>query len=318
VIGLVAGCGGPVAALAPAGPQAGQIASLWWFYAVITGTVFLLVMVFLAAALLRRRDPAPVADARLHRGIAAATGATAVLVFVLLVGSIVVGGKVAALPTEDALPIEVVGYQWWWGVTYTNADPSQQVTAANEIHVPVGRPVVLTLLARDVIHSFWVPELHGKMDLIPSRLNTLSLRVDHPGVYRGRCAEFCGAQHAHMGFLVVAEEPDAFARWLDAQRSPSVPPDTDQERRGQELFVRGPCASCHAIAGTEAAATRGPDLTHFASRETLGAATLPNVTGHIAGWITDNQSIKPGNHMPDILLPPDDLLALTAYLESLK
>jgi cytochrome c oxidase subunit 2 len=212
----------------------------------------------------------------------------------------------------------VTGHQWWWDVRYDAHVPAHRVRTANEIHIPVGQPILLKLRTSDVIHSFWVPSLHGKRDLIPGQTNTLWLQADRPGTYRGQCAEFCGHQHAHMGLLVVAEPPERFAGWQERQRQPAAEPADALARRGREVFVAGPCALCHAVRGTEAAAEVAPDLTHLGSRLTIAAATLANTPGHLAGWIVDPQRLKPGSHMPPMSLAADDLQALLAYLGSLR
>jgi cytochrome c oxidase subunit II len=178
--------------------------------------------------------------------------------------------------------------------------------------------VLLRLTSHDVIHSFWVPNLQGKRDLIPGHETSLWLQADHPGVFRGQCAEFCGHQHAHMAFLVIAEPPDQFAAWLEQQRRPAVPPTDAASKRGQEVFLSGACVLCHAIQGTAALADVAPDLTHVAGRRTIAAGTLPNSRGHLAGWIVDPQQIKPGNKMPPNNLGGQDLQALLAYLGSLR
>jgi cytochrome c oxidase subunit 2 len=214
--------------------------------------------------------------------------------------------------------VRVIARQWWWELQYQADPPSQMVITANELHIPVGKPVLLELESRDVIHSFWVPALHGKRDLIPGHPSTTYLRADQPGVYRGQCAEFCGDQHARMGLLVVAEPPEVFQQWLAHARAPAPEPADEVTRRGREVFLRGPCVMCHAVSGTIAAATNGPDLTHVAGRRTLAGATVANVPGNLAGWILDAQAIKPGNHMPPLPLPAPDLQALLAYLETLR
>jgi cytochrome c oxidase subunit 2 len=214
--------------------------------------------------------------------------------------------------------VEVRGQQWWWEITYPDQVASNTVVTANEIHIPTGRPVMLRLSSLDVIHSFWVPSLHGKMDLIPSRINTTWMQADRPGVFRGQCAEFCGLQHAHMGLFVVAEPPESFDRWLANERRPAVEPFDAVRRRGKELFFNAPCLLCHSIRGTEAFGQVAPDLTHFGSRRSIGAATLPNTTGNLAGWITDSHRIKPGNRMPPMSIASEDMQPLLAYLEGLK
>jgi cytochrome c oxidase subunit 2 len=179
-------------------------------------------------------------------------------------------------------------------------------------------PVVLKVSSQDVIHSFWVPNLHGKRDLIPGQITHTWIQADRPGVYRGQCAEFCGHQHAHMAFNVVAEPMDNFLAWIAHQRQPAPDPTTDEERRGHDVFMQSPCVSCHTIRGTDAGSHLGPELTHVASRLTIAAGTLPNVRGHLAGWVANAQSIKPGSRMPPNLLQPGDLQAVLTYVRSLR
>jgi cytochrome c oxidase subunit 2 len=203
-------------------------------------------------------------------------------------------------------------------VRYQDPAPSRSFSTANEIHIPVGRPVELTLRSIDVIHSFWVPNLHGKKDLIPGQVNTLLLQADRAGVFRGQCAEFCGLQHANMALHVVAEPQEQFAKWQAQQRRPAPEPANDAQRRGREVFMASSCVLCHKIGGTMAGGVTGPDLTHVASRLSLAAGTLPNTRGHLAGWIVDPQMHKPGNNMPPNLLSPGDLQALLSYLDTLR
>jgi cytochrome c oxidase subunit 2 len=217
-----------------------------------------------------------------------------------------------------AVTIDVIGHQWWWDFQYRDVTPSDMVTSPNELHIPVGVPVVLRLQTRDVIHSFWVPSLHGKRDLVAGYTNHLWIQADTPGVYRGQCAEFCGHQHANMAFTVVAEPVDAFQTWLQQQRRPAAEPATDLQRRGRDVFLQSPCVSCHTVRGTDAGSRLGPDLTHVASRLTIAAGTLPNTRGHLAGWIADPQSIKPGVRMPANPLPAEDLQAVLAYVRALR
>jgi cytochrome c oxidase subunit 2 len=211
--------------------------------------------------------------------------------------------------------IEVIGHQWWWEIHYSN----QNFDTANEIHIPVGQPVTVHVTSADVVHSFWVPELHGKIDLIPGQTNTISLEADQAGVYRGQCAEFCGAQHAHMAILVIAEPAGQFSAWLDNQSRAGVEPAVGSlEQEGQQAFLGSACVYCHTIKGTNASGKVGPDLTHLGSRLTLGAGTLPNTPGNLAGWTINSQTIKPGNHMPPMDLSAVQVQALLAYLETLK
>ena len=250
------------------------------------------------------------------------TGASVITVIVLLgliVVSVAAGKSVAHLgETKNGMVVEVMGNQWWWYVRYTNDQASQIVVTANEIHIPVGRPVMIRATSNDVIHSFWVPGLHGKRDMIPSRVNTEWIEADRAGRYRGQCAEFCGAQHAHMALWVVAEEPAQFEAWKRAQLQRSLAPANAQFQRGQDVFLNNACVYCHTIAGTMAMGQVGPDLTHFGSRLTLAAGTLPNTKGNLGGWIADPQTVKPGNRMATIPLEPEELEPLLDYLESLK
>jgi cytochrome c oxidase subunit 2 len=224
----------------------------------------------------------------------------------------------AQLRDDRAVRIRVTSHQWWWDARYGGAEAAEMFTTANELHIPVGRPVVLTLESADVIHSFWVPALSGKKDLIPGRTATLRLQADRPGVYRGQCAEFCGTQHAKMALLIVAEPEDDFQRWATRQRQPAREPTDDLQRRGRDVFQQASCAMCHAIHGTRAGGRRAPDLTHLASRRTIAAGTLPNSVGNLAGWIVDPHRIKPGVNMPANALSPDDLHALLAFLRALE
>jgi cytochrome c oxidase subunit 2 len=214
----------------------------------------------------------------------------------------------------SALAIEVVGKRWWWAVSY----PGTGVTSANEIHVPVGRPLRIGLDSDNVIHSFWVPQVAGKLDMIPGQHNELRVTVTKPGVYRGECAEFCGIQHANMNFVLVAQSEADFQRWLVRRQTASTGASSDLTEAGLVAFQRAPCAGCHTIRGTSATGTIGPDLTDFGSRRTIGGGAVANDPDHLTLWIADSQSIKPGSLMPPNILDPSELRALVAYLESLK
>jgi len=217
-------------------------------------------------------------------------------------------------PGDADLVVEVVGRQYWWEVRY----PEQGVVTANEVHVPTGTPVELRVRARDVIHSLWVPRLNRKIDMVPGRTNRILIRAEEPGEYRGQCAEFCGLAHAQMAFLVVAERPSDFDAWLARESGDAAIPASESAALGQRVFLGSTCVSCHAIRGTPATATIGPDLTHLAGRRWLGAGTIPNTRGNLGGWIVDPQSIKPGNEMPPTNLSGPELQALLDYLESLE
>lgn len=320
-------------ALVTAGPHASRIADLWWLFFTVCAIVFALVVGAVAIAVARglrarRRDgDVPLVDeppARARRialPIVVSVAASAVTVLALLVASVLTGRALAEVPSKDALSVVVVGHRWWWELTYQDPNPSKRVTTANELHVPVGRTVVLQLESRDVIHSLWIPSLNGKRDLIPGHQTFLTIRADRPGAYRAQCAEFCGYQHANMALWVIAEPPEAFTAWLDGQRQPAaaITDATDARvRRGRDVFLSSPCPMCHTVGGTEALGATGPSLTHLASRATIAAGTLPRTPGHLAAWILDPQTPKPGNAMPPIALTGEDLDALLAYLETLK
>ena len=307
-------------ALHPAGVQAGHIEWLWWIMLWACTAIFIAVVAALYLAVRRGRsaDLSRPSEDSMRTGVILATTISLVILFGLLVASTVTSRAIGSLTDTDAVAIQLTGYQWWWHAEYVQPQPSLQITTANELHIPVGRPVVLTLRSADVIHSFWVPRLHGKIDLIPGRANTIWLRADSAGIFRGQCAEYCGVQHAHMALVVVAEPPDRFDAWLNGQRQAASPPATPEQARGQEIVERGSCALCHTIRGTVAGGRTAPDLTHFASRSTIGAGAVPNTRDQLAGWIADPQHVKPGNKMPATGLSTGDLQSALAYLETLR
>ena len=316
-----AGCSGVQTALNPAGPQAARIATLTWGFIALCTFVYLIVMAALIWALVRRRvasDASPETERRLGFAVAGAVAVTVVTLVVLAISSEVSGRGLLVPSGPGAVTVDVIGHQWWWEFQYHDVTPSDMVNSPNELHLPVGIPVVIRAMSRDVIHSFWVPNLQGKRDLIPGMETHMWIQADKPGIYRGQCAEFCGHQHANMAFSVIAEPKDQFVRWLQHQRRGASSPQTDLEKRGQEVFLRGPCVMCHTIRGTSAGSRVGPDLTHVATRHTIAAGTLPNTRGHRAGWIADPQSIKPGNRMPPNLIRGEDLNAVLAYLDTLR
>jgi cytochrome c oxidase subunit 2 len=315
-------------ALRAAGVQAQHIGDLW------NGTLALCTFVFVAivVATIIAVWCAPRADAatrpdtssleapehRIWRRVGWATGLSVAGLIALLAGDVFTSRALARLPLHDAVDIELVGHQWWWEARYRDADPAREFTTANELTIPVGRPVLVTLRADDVIHSLWVPNLAGKKDLIPGRTATLRLRADRAGTYRGQCAEFCGLEHALMALLVHAVPSADYEAWAANQRKPAREPADAAARRGRDVLLGASCARCHAVQGTAAQGRMGPDLTHLASRRTIGAGMFPNNRGHLAGWIGDPQALKPGVNMPANRLPPDDLQALLAYLETLR
>ena len=326
---LLLACGGCDArgwqsALDPHSNDADRLASLMRDFTIVCVVVWVLVMVTLILTLLRSRtifvaavQPNAVSQKRATVIVSAAVGATVIVITGLtLLSYVTTRGLTADKP--GALTVRLRGYQWWWEFTYLDGRPDEVITTANELHIPVGRRVRILLDAPDVIHSFWVPSLAGKKDLIPGRDNEITIEADRPGTYRGQCAEYCGLQHAHMAFLVVADLPDAFAAWQDAQRKPVAEPVGDDASEGLRLFLQKPCAACHTIRGTPASGTLGPDLTHVASRQFIAAGELPTTRGSLAAWIADPQTIKPGNNMPMVPLSGDELLDVSAYLASLR
>jgi cytochrome c oxidase subunit 2 len=285
-----------------------------------TGTIFVIVFsLFLAGALRRRGGTRPATSTKtLTRAVSAGVAMTVVVLFGFLAASVATGRAAVSTPQENAVPIQLIGHQWWWEVVYENPIPARQVTTANEIHVPIGRPIALKVTSRDVIHSFWTPNLTGKRDLIPGYTTGVWLFIDKPGVYHGQCAEFCGRQHAHMGLDVVAEDDHEFEEWLDGQRQPALEPKTEQPIAGRAVFMGSRCSACHTIRGTPANGRIAPDLTHFASRSAIGASSRPNTSEHLLEWIRNPHAVKPGNEMPANPLGEDNLEAVVAYLEGLK
>jgi cytochrome c oxidase subunit 2 len=310
--------------LSPAGPQACSIHQLWLWMLWTSVMVFGVVLAFACAAVTRAvrarstEARATTSERVLTRSVAAAVAAMVVILVALLVASVWTGRTVASLHAASAVTVSITGHQWWWEVEYEDAVPSRRALTANELHLPVGRPVVLKVTSRDVIHSFWVPNLQGKRDLIPGYTTAIWIQADRAGRFRGQCAEFCGLQHAHMALDVIAEPQTNFERWLDGVRRPAVEPQTAAGQRGRDLFMSSRCAGCHTVRGTDAAGRLAPDLTHVASRHTLGAGTLPNTPDHLGDWLRNPQASKPGNQMPPNPLSPADLDALVAYVGTLR
>jgi cytochrome c oxidase subunit 2 len=325
-LALLAGCSGNQSALNPAGDQADAISRLWWIFCVVMSVIYALVLLFAVMAISRRHQevaapvlhPDPKKERRLSIAVGSLVTLTIAILFYFMVSDFAAGRDLLALSDPNPLRILIKGHQWWWEVHYENEVASNMVVTANEIHLPVGKAVQFDLQAADVIHSFWLPNFHGKKDLVPGHPTSVWFRPEKPGTYYGQCAEFCGAQHAHMRFVVVVEKPDQFQNWLTAQHQTAVAPSSDLQKHGEQVFLSGTCIMCHTIAGTSARATVGPDLTHLASRQMIGAGTLYNTRGHLGGWVLDAPRIKPGVRMPQNTLSAADFQALLAYLETLK
>lgn len=311
-------CQGNQSILNSAGPEASAVLKLWWILFGISMLVFIGVTYFIGLSFFRSnkkvRDDG---DKYLFRGMIIATSFTVLLLLVILYSTFNYS-RPAGKIEEPAYTIEVIGKKWWWSVRYLNKDGSVNFTTANEIHIPVNQPVLFKLISHDVIHSFWVPNLAGKVDMIPGRVNELKLLAKRIGVFRGQCAEFCGIQHSLMAFFVVVEEQKYFDQWIEKQTQAATPPVNKLAIQGQEVFQKSKCIQCHTVRGFNAPTSKGPDLTHLASRSHLAAATIRNRKGHLAGWIMDPQSIKPGNLMPPSPLLPNELHALLFYLRELK
>jgi cytochrome c oxidase subunit 2 len=311
---LLCGCDGVQSTLDPHGPQAHLIAGISWAMFIGAAAILALVMALALYTIYRSPDrrPAPRANTVIVAG--GVILPVAVLSALLFYGVHAMGSLRAA--PEATADIEVVGNRWWWDVHYRDGKGGTFATA-NEIRIPAGKPIMVTVRTNDVIHSFWVPNLAGKIDLIPGRANRIVLQAAQPGMYRGQCAEFCGAQHARMAFHVIAETPQDYAAWLERQRAPARMPSDPIQVRGRDAFLQH-CVSCHTVRGIGEARERGPDLTHLASRQFLAAGTLENNRANLLAVIARSQEIKPGNAMPSQQhLGDETLQAIAGYLESL-
>ena len=321
---LLAGCGGKQDTLAPHSHAATDIANLFWVMMAVAFGGLALVTGLLVWAWVRRGergfrsdpdDPHP--GERPAWFVVVGMGVVFPLVVVVALFIVANGAIIsvtqAPAASSTAMTVDAIGHEWYWEFRY----PGTKAVTAGELHIPVDTRVNLVGTTADVIHSFWVPELNRKVDTIPGRRNRILLYANRTGVYRGQCAEFCGLQHTHMGMLVFVQSKAAFRTWLRNQTAPAAAPTSALERRGEQVFLGGACSSCHAIRGTSARGFVGPDLTHLASRTTLGSVTVPNRRDYLARWIVDSQHFKPGNQMPDFHLSGSQLDALVAYLETL-
>jgi cytochrome c oxidase subunit 2 len=318
---VAAGCHAPMQMFSSASDSAERITKIAWFMIALAAIVYAIVIGAMVVATARNRRRAPSTVDMSTPGIRWIIIGGVILP--ALVFSAVFGVAETALgrypDPRSALTINVTGHQWWWELEYALPQLSDHVKSANEIHIPAGVPVRLLVTTADVIHSFWVPQLQGKIDLIPGDTNDLRLMARKPGTYRGQCAEFCGAQHANMAITVIADDSATFARWLERQLADASPPTDSTLVMGQRLVVGGPCSLCHTVRGTPALGRTGPDLTHVGSRLTIAAGTLPNQLGTLEAWITNAQSIKPGAKMPALgEFTGQQLRAVAAYVASLK
>jgi cytochrome c oxidase subunit II len=321
---LLAGCGqteGRQSTLHAGSDQTRKIIHLWWGMLAAAAVVFAGALLLLAIAYRRRTRtglPGVGEDEDVSTGLVVAFGIVipvvclVILFFIADIG--VVNATSSPKPGTTKLTISVVGHQWFWEVRY----PGSKAVTANEIHIPAKTPVEVQLSSADVIHSFWVPELNKKVDMIPGHPNTIGLYADRVGVYRGQCAEFCGLQHANMAMAVYADPPGKFRAWLANMSKPLAPPASPQAKAGEQVFLSQQCESCHTIRGTTAVGRIGPDLTHLMTRRSLAALTIPNTKAYLGSWIRDPQHIKPGNKMPGLNLTSQQFQQLQAFLEGLK
>jgi len=313
----------PLGYLNAAGARADVILPLTWFTLIVSAVVCIVITALLWAGIRRRQATTDIRSVPLEHGgnglrwISLGVLISAVPLFITLVWTMVALAKVSGPPRNPALTLDVTGHEWWWEVRYNAPRTSEIFTTANEIHIPVGVPVLVRLHGADVIHSFWVPKLSGKTDAIPGQINMSWLQARVPGRYRGACQEFCGSQHANMAFEVVAQSGEDYDRWREAQLQAAPDPTTQPQIRGLNV-VEYRCGLCHQVRGTRAGAVSAPDLTHVMSRRLLAAGTIPNTPGNLAGWIQNPQALKPNSLMPNQYLSGEQLSDVLAYLETLK
>ena len=308
-----------------AGTKNYGVVSLLYFVLAVSIAVIVLIAVFVVVGIFREgpnaTEPNQVPIERRGNGlpwIYIGSAVSLVVLFAIAIWDYVVLADVGVVP-QNAAPftIQVVGHQWWWELRYKTDDPSRTFDTANEVHIPVGKPVRLQLNTSDVIHSFWVPVLTGKMDTIPGQNNQTWIEAQDPGVYRGQCTEYCGLQHAKMGLLAVAQPQDEFDEWWNNQVEGAKTPGSQTAQQGESEFV-GHCGICHTVRGTRAGGRVGPDLSHLMTRMTIASGTLPNTIGYLSGWIVEPQHVKPGNYMPDLDLSGPQLTRIRAFLETLR
>lgn len=303
------------------GPASMPTMHLGWVFASLSVAIFVIISALLVAAVFRNR---PAEDNRLigredggMPWIYIGTGLSACILFALAIYTLITLNAIAKPTHAPALTLTVTGYDWWWKVEYEDDDPTRRFVTANEIHIPVGQPVLVKLKSADVIHAFWVPMLAGKTQMIPGLTNRQWLEADAEGVYSGQCTQYCGVQHAHMGLEVVAQSEGDFRTWQDAQRQSAATVSAIDDNAGQKLFLDR-CAGCHAIRGTEAVGAHAPDLTHLKSRRLIAAGLLTNTPDHLVQWITHAQDLKPGARMPNMVLTAPEIAALSVFLSTLN
>jgi cytochrome c oxidase subunit 2 len=317
------------------GPAAHSIANLAWFMTILFLVIIVIMWALLAFAFYKRRgtlaEHAPIDAGGGQMWIA--IGGIAIPLIVLTILFVLGLGLLRDFPihgmhggmNQEQMArmmkpeIRIIGHQWWWEIQYLNDDPSQSFTTANELHLPTGRPVNIEVKTDDVMHSFWVPALHGKVDLIPGQPNYIRVEASAPGEYKGQCAEYCGEEHAKMRILAIAQEPDAYEAWRQAQLKGSIEPTAPEAKAGQQIFLSGPCSMCHTVRGTIAGGRVAPDLTHIGSREMIAANVYRNNDAYLEAWITHAQSLKPGAEMPNLTqFNGEQLTDLVAYLRQLQ
>jgi cytochrome c oxidase subunit 2 len=319
------GCSQPESMMRPGGPAAGNLSQVGWVIFILFGVVAFIMWVLLAWAVSRKRGTlmwhAPWNEGGGQRWIL--IGGFAIPLVVLCGVFVFALERMTQFPLHDMghmnPEIEVVAHQWWWELHYIGNGVDKELTSANEIHIPVGRPVDLVLRTADVVHSFWVPALHGKVEFIPGQPNYIRIQASRPGRYEGQCSEYCGEEHARMRLLVVAQTPAEYDAWMQGQLKPAALPQDAEAMHGQEVFEQAACALCHTVRGTIAMGKVAPDLTHLASREGIAANSYKNNQANLEAWVTHAQSLKPGATMPDLTqFTGTDLRALVAYLRELK
>jgi cytochrome c oxidase subunit 2 len=322
------GCAGIQTSLGGQALQSSNFVNLFSTFMVVCTIMYLIVVGALVWAIVRRGRTAEVHTVETgEHEVSSPVTRTALMAWIGLIAVGLIGLTVASFFTDRSnaeaarnpkLAITVTAHQWWWDVQYTPDEPAHIIRTANELHLPVGVPAEITLASTDVIHSFWIPNLAGKQDVIPGRVTDAQILPRKIGEYRGQCAEFCGAEHANMALDVTVESMADFKKWAAAQLQPASPPATPLALAGYNYVTSRQCSACHNITGTPANGQLGPDLTHLASRKTIAAGTLPLTTGNLYGWVADPQSQKPGAQMPTMQIEPQDLHAIVAYLETLK